>query len=160
MSSKYSHLPYRRGVGVVLLNDANHVFVGRRIDSEAEGWQMPQGGIDDNEIPRNAALRELEEETGITSKHVTIIASTPDWLTYALPDTLIPTIWDEQYQGQMQQWFLMRFTGTDDSDINIHTDIPEFNAWKWIEPQQLPQIIVPFKQQLYRDILALFAPHF
>ena len=147
----FSHLPYREGVGVMLLNQANEVFVGKRIDMRSEHWQMPQGGIDPGESPREAVMRELEEETG-TAK-ATIIRETIDWLYYDLPADLVPKVWGGKYRGQKQKWFLLRFTG-EDADINIHTDHPEFSEWQWIPVVQLPELIVPFKRELYEQAIA------
>jgi putative (di)nucleoside polyphosphate hydrolase len=149
-------LPYRPGVGVMLLNATDQVFVARRIDMRTEAWQMPQGGIDAGESPRKAVMRELEEEIG-TAK-ADIIAESQDWLYYDLPQELIPLVWGGKFRGQKQKWFLMRFTGKD-SDINIDTAHPEFHEWKWVEPVLLPSLIVPFKQQLYSDLLHEFRPY-
>jgi putative (di)nucleoside polyphosphate hydrolase len=149
-------LPYRPCVGIMLLNAQNNVFVARRIDSSLEAWQMPQGGIDEGETPIEAAQRELMEEIG--TNHAQIIAQSPDWLRYDLPEDLVPTVWGGKYRGQEQQWFLFRFLGND-SDININTPHPEFCEWKWANPQDLPNLIVPFKRQLYIDILKVFSPH-
>ncbi|MCB2014948.1 MAG: RNA pyrophosphohydrolase [Sphingobium sp.] len=149
-------LPYRPCVGMMLVNVEGRVFVGQRLDSKVEAWQMPQGGIDDGEDPRDTALRELAEETGIAADLVNIIAQTQDELFYDLPDDLIGKIWGGKYRGQRQTWFLMRFTGTDE-DVNIATSHQEFRDWRWIEPDQLPELIVPFKKKLYRDILSEFA---
>jgi putative (di)nucleoside polyphosphate hydrolase len=146
---------YRPCVGIMLLNPANLVFVARRIDMSEEAWQMPQGGIDGGEAPREAALRELKEEIG-TDK-AAILAESRDWLRYDLPPALIGKAWGGRYRGQRQKWFAMRFTGRD-SDIDLATDHPEFSAWKWVAPASLPQFIVPFKRQLYMDVLAEFAP--
>lgn len=145
---------YRQGVGVVLLNPENRVFVAQRIDTKEPAWQMPQGGIDKGEDPYKAALRELEEETG-TNK-ATLIAETDDWLRYDLPEDLQAKMWKGKYRGQEQKWYLMRFTGTD-NDINIETDHPEFSDWKWAEFSTLPDLIVGFKKDLYRQIVAAFA---
>ena len=149
-------LPYRPCVGMMLVNVEGRVFVGQRLDSKVEAWQMPQGGIDDGEDPRDTALRELAEETGIAADLVNIIAQTQEELFYDLPDDLIGKIWGGKYRGQRQTWFLMRFTGTDE-DVNIATSHQEFRDWRWIEPDQLPELIVPFKKKLYRDILSEFA---
>ena len=149
-------LPYRPCVGMMLVNMDGRVFVGQRLDSKVEAWQMPQGGIDDGEDPRDTALRELAEETGIVADLVKIIAQSQDELFYDLPDDLVGKIWGGKYRGQRQTWFLMRFTGTDD-DVNIKTAHQEFRDWRWIEPEQLPELIVPFKKKLYRDILSEFA---
>jgi len=149
-------LPYRPCVGMMLVNTGGHVFVGQRLDNKVEAWQMPQGGIDDGEEPRDTALRELAEETGIAAHLVDIIAQTENELFYDLPDDLIGKIWGGKYRGQRQIWFLMRFTGTD-KDVNIATSHQEFREWRWVEPQELPELIVPFKKKLYRDILSEFA---
>jgi len=147
---------YRRGVGVMLLNSTGKVFVGARIDNTDEAWQMPQGGIDKGEEPWTTALRELEEETGIAPHLVERIADCPERLKYDLPDELRHKLWGGKYNGQDQDWFLARFLGRD-SDINIATKHPEFREWKWIDPQQLPDLIVPFKRDLYRQLLLEFA---
>jgi len=150
---------YRRGVGIMLLNREGKVFVGARIDNTDEAWQMPQGGIDDADDDEWAtALRELEEETGIPPRLVEKVSGTPERLKYDLPDELRPKLWGGKFKGQDQDWFLARFLG-DDSDINIATDHPEFREWKWIEPRQLPDLIVPFKRDLYRQLLSEFADY-
>jgi putative (di)nucleoside polyphosphate hydrolase len=150
---------YRRGVGVMLLNAQGKVFVGARIDNTDEAWQMPQGGIDEGEEPWDTALRELEEETGIPPRLVERIADCPERLKYDLPPQLRHKLWGGKYRGQDQDWFLARFLG-DDGDINIGTRHPEFREWKWIEPEQLPDLIVPFKRDLYRRLLREFAEQF
>ena len=147
---------YRRGVGVMLLNREGKVFVGARIDNTDEAWQMPQGGIDEGEEPWQTALRELEEETGIAPRLVERIAACPERMKYDLPPELRGELWGGKYAGQDQDWFLARFLGRD-SDINIATKHPEFREWKWIEPRQLPDVIVPFKRDLYRRLLQEFA---
>lgn len=147
-------LPYRPGVGIMLLNQDNLVFVAKRIDTISEAWQMPQGGIDEGEEPRACALRELKEEIG-TDKAI-ILAESREWLTYDLPDHLVPKIWGGRYRGQKQKWFAMRFTGVD-SDINIATEHPEFCQWQWIEAPRLPDIIVPFKRELYARLVSEFS---
>jgi putative (di)nucleoside polyphosphate hydrolase len=149
---------YRRGVGVMLLNRDGKVFVGRRIDNTDEAWQMPQGGINDDEDPWAAALRELEEETGIKPHLVERITQCPELLKYDLPPELQGKLWGGKWKGQIQYWYLARFLGTD-ADINIHTEDPEFCDWKWIEPEQLPELIVPFKRDLYRRLLREFADY-
>ena len=147
-------LPYRPGVGIMLLNAQNKVFVGKRIDQTSEAWQMPQGGIDAGESPLEAALRELKEETG-TDK-AAIIAESRDWFTYDLPDELVPIIWKGKFRGQRQKWFAMRFTGTD-ADINLETDHPEFCAWQWAALDKLSGLIVPFKRELYAAVVKEFS---
>lgn len=155
--SDHSHLPYRPAAGIMLLNDSNFVFVGQRLDSTLEAWQMPQGGVDPGEDVHAAALRELEEETGIAPRHVALLARADKELLYDLPAELIGKLWKGRYRGQRQTWFAMRFTGTD-ADINLDTPHAEFRAWKWADPRDLPAMIVPFKRKLYEDVLASFAP--
>jgi putative (di)nucleoside polyphosphate hydrolase len=149
---------YRRGVGVMLLNKDGKVFVGRRIDNTDEAWQMPQGGIDKGEEPWAAALRELEEETGIPPHLVERISACPERLKYELPPELRSKLWGGKYAGQDQDWYLARFLGAD-SDINIATSHPEFCDWKWVEADKLPELIVPFKRDLYRRLLREFAEY-
>ena len=144
---------YRPGVGIMLLNRANRVFVGRRIDTPGENWQMPQGGIDQGEAPRQAALRELKEEVG--TDRAEFLAETTAWLRYDVPSEVAGRLWRGRYRGQMQKWYAMRFTGSN-RDIALDTHHPEFDAWKWVPPAELPLLIVPFKRQLYLDILAEF----
>jgi len=148
-------LPYRPCAGVMLVNDAGEVFVARRIDTPGDAWQMPQGGIDTGEDPRAAALRELHEEIGTDKAE--IVAETAGWLDYDLPDHLIGKVWKGKYRGQTQKWFLMRFTGTD-ADIDIETEHPEFDAWKWAPLHDVPRLIVPFKRDIYEKVVAEFAP--
>ena len=150
----HADLPYRKGVGILLLNAASEVFVAQRIDTTAEAWQMPQGGLDKGEAPRDAALRELREETGVTRAE--IIAESGSWLTYDLPRDLVPRVWKGRYRGQKQKWFALRFLGADD-EIDIQTEHAEFSAWRWAAPRDLPQLIVPFKRQLYLEVLEEFA---
>lgn len=144
---------YRPGVGVMLLDRANRVFVGRRIDMQGDNWQMPQGGIDRGETPRQAALRELKEEVGTDKAE--IVAESQGWLSYEVPAEIAGRLWRGRYRGQRQKWFAMRFTG-EDRDIDLMTHHPEFDAWRWVAPAELPTLIVPFKRQLYRDILQEF----
>lgn len=150
-------LPYRPCAGFMLVNRAGQVFVGQRIDPTAHGfWQMPQGGIDKGEDIRSAALRELEEETGITHALVEVIAPASRPLLYDLPPELLGKVWKGKYRGQAQHWFLGRFLG-EDSDVNLDAhDPPEFNAWRWIDPGLLPDLIVPFKRAVYEAVLAEF----
>ena len=157
----YSTLPYRPCVGIMLANRDGQIFVGQRLDAAEslypDAWQMPQGGIDEGEKAEAAALRELWEETGIIADHVQIIDRTRDEYFYDLPDELLGKIWKGKYRGQRQSWFLMRLTGEDDQ-IDIQTDHPEFIKWRWAEPTGLPDLIVPFKRDLYRGVLKEFLP--
>ena len=147
---------YRRGVGVMLLNSQGKVFVGARIDNTDEAWQMPQGGIDKGDEPWATALRELEEETGIPPRLVERVSQCSERLKYDLPEELRGKLWGGKWIGQDQDWFLARFLGTD-ADVNIATNHPEFREWKWIAPAQLPELIVPFKRELYRRLLREFS---
>lgn len=147
-------LPYRPCVGIMLLNREGLVFVARRIDNTAEAWQMPQGGIDKGEEPRETALREMEEEIG--TRNAEIVAESREWLAYDLPEHLVPKLWGGKYRGQTQKWFAMRFLG-EDSEINIATKHPEFSHWKWVKPKELPELIVPFKRDLYERIVKEFS---
>ena len=156
MSIDPATLPYRPAAGVMLLNREGKVFVAQRRDSTLEAWQMPQGGLDEGEDAEAGALRELEEETGIPRDKVEIIARAPAELNYDLPDDLVGKMWKGKWRGQRQTWFLLRFTG-EDSDVNLDTAEPEFRAWKWAEPAELPALIVPFKKQLYENVLKVFA---
>ena len=151
-------LPYRPCVGVMLLNRTGQVFVGQRLDTTLEAWQMPQGGIDPGEEPLTTAIRELGEETGIAPDNVELIAEAPRQFRYDLPPELIGKVWKGRYRGQIQRWFLFRFTGTD-ADIRIATAHPEFRAWRWADPKDLPALIVPFKRDLYREVLTAFSAH-
>ncbi|UYV39604.1 RNA pyrophosphohydrolase [Rhodobacteraceae bacterium D3-12] len=148
-------LPYRRNVGVMLVNADGHVFVGQRIDNDQAAWQMPQGGIDAGETPRDAALRELLEETGVSPALVTVETETKGWLSYDLPHDVVPNIWKGRFRGQEQKWFLLRFQGRD-SDVNIATDHPEFSEWRWLAPDALIENIVPFKRAVYEAVLNEF----
>ena len=150
-----STLPYRPGAGVMLVNREGKVFVAQRLDSTLEAWQMPQGGLDEGEDPEDGALRELEEETGIRRDKVEVIARCPEPLTYDLPPDLVGKLWKGRWRGQKQHWFLARFLG-EDGDIDIATAEPEFRAWRWADPDDLPALIVPFKKKLYEDVLAAF----
>lgn len=151
-------LPYRPCAGVVLMNADGLIFAGHRIDNSADAWQMPQGGIDKGEDPREAALRELWEETGVSPELCEVVAETPDWVTYDLPPEMLGKIWKGKYCGQRQKWFLLQFNGQD-SDVNIETDHPEFDAWRWLSPDEIVAKIVPFKRDVYRQVFDAFAPH-
>jgi len=142
-------LPLRIGVGIALLNHENKVFVGKRIDNPTNSWQMPQGGIDQNENFLDAAKRELEEETGI--KSVKLIKELDGWFKYDLPKYLLGKLWKGKYRGQKQKWFIMKFLGKND-EINVKTKHPEFLDWKWIEPYELPKVAVHFKINVYRKL--------
>jgi putative (di)nucleoside polyphosphate hydrolase len=155
--SQYAHLPYRQGVGVMLLNQQNQVFVARRIDMVAEAWQMPQGGIDDGENPERAVYRELEEETSISADKVTLLARGKTPFAYDLPDDLAPLFWQGKYRGQSQYWYVMRFLPDNDAVINLATEHPEFSEYKWVKPADLPDLIVSFKRDLYQDLLTEFS---
>jgi putative (di)nucleoside polyphosphate hydrolase len=146
-----ARLPYRRGVGIMLLNALGDVFVAQRIDMPSDAWQMPQGGVDAGETPESAAWREMEEEIG--TRAAVLMAESRDWYRYDLPDELVPRLWKGQYRGQEQKWFAFRFTGTD-ADIAIDGTHAEFSAWKWTPVATLPQLIVPFKRQLYSELVS------
>ena len=152
-----AHLPYRPCVGVMLVNRDGLAFVGKRIDNkEGDWWQMPQGGVDDGEDLAAAALRELAEETGVGDHLVTLIAQTREELLYDLPDHLVGKLWKGRYRGQRQSWFLARFAGADhDIRLDAHAP-PEFCEWKWVEPNLLPELIVPFKKRVYGAVLDEF----
>lgn len=151
-------LPYRPCVGLMVMNSDGKVFVGTRLDREYDAWQMPQGGVEKGEDPQTAALRELEEETGIPESAVTVVAQSEDWIPYELPYDLIPRLWSGRFRGQEQKWFLLRFNGSDDL-INIATDEPEFAEWKWVDHGELIDNIVPFKRDTYIRVIEAFKEH-
>lgn len=151
-------LPYRPCVGIVLINRDGLIFAGQRKDSPSPAWQMPQGGIDDGERPRTAALRELWEETGIPAERVEVLGKTPDWLLYDLPPELLGKVWGGKFRGQKQRWYLMRYLGQDDQ-IDIATHHPEFSRWRWIGADQMVAEIVPFKRAVYEQVVAAFREH-
>ena len=156
-----SGLPYRPGAGVVLINPQGLVFAGQRIDRPAAdpaAWQMPQGGIDKGETPREAALRELVEETGVAADLVEVLAERPGWVTYELPPQLLGKVWKGKFGGQKQKWFAMRFLG-DDGAVQIATEHPEFDSWQWMRAADLIDGIVPFKREIYVRVLADFRDH-
>ena len=149
MKEKFKNLPLRSGVGIVVINKENKIFVAKRIDNPKNFWQMPQGGVDDGEDFLTAAYRELEEETSI--RNVELISELDGYITYDLPDHLLGIIWKGKYKGQTQKWFLMRHLG-DDSEINIRTKKPEFLDWKWVELKEITQLVVDFKLHVYQEV--------
>ena len=149
MNEKFKNLPLRNGVGIVVLNKENKVFVAKRIDNPKNFWQMPQGGIDKGEDFLDAAYRELSEETSI--KNVELIKELDGTITYELPDHLLGIIWKGKYRGQKQKWFLMKFVG-EDKEINIKTKNPEFLDWKWIELDKITEVVVNFKLHVYKEL--------
>ena len=154
--SQIEALPYRPCVGLVLLNRDGLVFAGQRVDNPADAWQMPQGGIDEGESPREAALRELNEETGIDPARVELLRESRVWIPYDLPATLVPRLWGGRYRGQTQRWFAMRFTGPDTA-IDIGTGTPEFRRWAWMAHDELIGRIVSFKRDTYARVFEEFA---
>ena len=149
MKEKYKNLPLRSGVGIIVLNEKNKVFVAKRIDNSKNFWQMPQGGINDGEDFLSAAYRELAEETSI--KNVELIKEIDGTMTYFLPNHLLGIIWKGKYKGQKQKWFLMKFTG-DEKEIDIKTKNPEFLDWKWIDLDQITEVVVDFKLHVYKEL--------
>jgi|TARA_B110000971_G_C20007750_1_gene500029 putative (di)nucleoside polyphosphate hydrolase len=146
----HKNLPLRTGVGIVVLNSKNNIFVGKRKDNPFDKWQMPQGGVDENEPLLKAMKRELLEETSIVN--IKVLKEFNHWLEYELPENLIGKIWKGKYRGQRQKWFIVRFIGIE-SEININTDQPEFIEWKWIDMNMLPDLIVKFKKHVYEEVL-------
>ena len=149
MNKIHDNLPLRSGVGIVLLNKKNKIFVAKRIDNPKNYWQMPQGGLDGNEDYLSAALRELEEETSI--KSVELLKEIDEFITYELPKDLLGIIWKGKYKGQKQKWFVMRFTGQD-QEINLKTKKPEFLEWKWVDLSEITNLVVDFKHNVYKEI--------
>ena len=149
MQEKFKNLPLRNGVGIIVLNKENKVFVARRIDNPKNFWQMPQGGVDEGEDLLSAAFRELEEETSI--KNIQLIKEIEGTTIYELPDSLLGIIWKGKYKGQKQKWFLMRYLGKDD-EINIKTKKPEFLDWKWIDLNEITEVVVDFKLHVYKEL--------
>ena len=152
---KHKPNDFRPNVGMMILSESNQIFVGKRIDHPSEFWQMPQGGIDNDEDPSVASLREMEEEVGIKKNKVELITQSSDWYYYSLPKDLAKTMWKGKYKGQRQMWFLYKFTGSN-QDINIHTEYPEFSDWKWVNRDFLVPNIVPFKKDTYIKVLEEF----
>ncbi len=148
-----NQLPFRHGVGMMILNKQGHIFVGKRVESKFEAWQMPQGGILTGETPSRAVFREMKEEIGCDCGN--IIAETKKWYSYNIPDFLISKLWAGQYKGQKQKWFLVAFTGSDE-DINVETETPEFREWRWVPKEEILDIIVPFKKRLYMAVIKEF----
>ena len=155
MQTNFNKLPYRSNVGIMMVNEKGYVFVGQRLDNNQNAWQMPQGGIDAGEDPETAAYRELLEETGVKKQDIRFVASSSQWLSYDLPEDLIPILWNGKFRGQKQKWFLFKFLG-EDGDINIATEHPEFSKWKWIPKENLLKEIVPFKKSVYENVLKEF----
>jgi putative (di)nucleoside polyphosphate hydrolase len=142
-------LPMRQGVGIIVLNQKNEVFVGKRKDNPIDKWQMPQGGININETPFNAMIRELKEETSITK--IKVLKEIEHWLEYELPPNLLGKIWKGKFRGQKQKWFIVKFIG-DENEINLDTEHPEFIEWKWLDYNLLPEVIVDFKKEVYKKL--------
>ena len=153
LNTRSENLPYRKNVGLMIINTQKKIFMGQRIKGGA--WQMPQGGIDDKETPEKAAIRELYEETGITKEKINKISTSKVWKTYEFPKELIPKLWNGRYRGQIQKWFLFKYTGKD-SDINISSTEQEFSNWRWTNENDLLKLIVPFKKAVYIDVISEF----
>ena len=153
LNTRSENLPYRKNVGLMIINTQKKIFMGQRIKGGA--WQMPQGGIDGKETPEKAAIRELYEETGITKEKITKISTSKVWKTYEFPKELIPKLWNGRYRGQIQKWFLFQYTGKD-SDINISSTEQEFSNWRWTNENDLLKLIVPFKKAVYIDVISEF----
>ena len=149
----YFERPYRPCVGIMLINQDGNIFGGQRLDNRAEAWQMPQGGIDEGEDVKTACFREMQEEIGTNKAE--ILRLHPDWLNYDIPEGLANSLWSGAYRGQAQKWVALRFTG-DDGDINIQTELPEFISWRWLSPDDLIRLAVPFKRDVYKNIMAEF----
>lgn len=153
LNTRSENLPYRKNVGLMIINTQKKIFMGQRIKGGA--WQMPQGGIDGKETPEKAAIRELYEETGITKEKINKISTSKLWKTYDFPKELIPKLWNGRYRGQIQKWFLFQYTGKD-SDINISSTEQEFSNWRWTNENNLLKLIVPFKKAVYIDVISEF----
>ena len=153
LNTRSENLPYRKNVGLMIINTQKKIFMGQRIKGGA--WQMPQGGIDSKETPEKAAIRELYEETGITKEKINKISTSKLWKTYEFPKELIPKLWNGRYRGQIQKWFLFQYTGKD-SDINISSTEQEFSNWRWTNENDLLKLIVPFKKAVYVDVISEF----
>ena len=149
---------FRRGVGIFLLNSEKKLWVGKRLDYISDFWQMPQGGIDGEETPTEAMIRELGEEVGL-KRNFQILEESEDWLYYKLPDNLQKKVWNGKYVGQKQKWFVCKFFGSD-SEIKLDCHKPEFLDWKWIDPYESLNKVVPFKRKMYKEVLSLFKNHF
>lgn len=149
------NLPYRPGVGMMIVNKDKKIFIAKRKDTKLQAWQMPQGGIDQGETPSRAAIREMEEEIG--NAYGRIISESANWYSYDIPKFLIQKLWEGNYKGQIQKWFLIEYTGQD-NDINLNTENPEFTEWRWASIQELPSLIIPFKKKLYDAVIKEFAP--